>query len=147
MAPRFALAALLVVAAGCSRPSVDDAKSEILAADKAFCATSVKDGPQAAFEEYCASDAKLLSSPKVGRSAIIEAFRDLPKTASLTWDPASVDVAASGELGYTWGRYTLIVPGAKPGKPPFVRKGTYVTVWKKQSGRWRVALDGGHPDG
>jgi ketosteroid isomerase-like protein len=146
MASRFALAALLVLGAGCSQSS-NDAKSEILAADKAFCAKSVKDGAQAAFVEFCAGDAKLLSSPKQGRSAVLEAFRDLPKTASLTWDTAFVDVAASGDLGYTWGRYTLLVPSAKLGRPPFVRKGTYATIWRKESGRWKVVLDGGNPDG
>ena len=56
----------------------------------------------------------------------------------------NVDVAASGDLGVTWGFYTVERqdPVAEEGKA----YGKYVTVWRKQAdGRWKATLDIGNP--
>jgi ketosteroid isomerase-like protein len=142
------LALTSVLLAGCSMSGPEKFRSEILAADKAFCAKSVRDGPKAAFMAFIATGGKVLSETKVGPDAVNNMFLQLPPTATLTWEPAFVDVSASGDLGYTWGRFTLKVPGAKPGMPQLMRRGTYVTVWRHQNdGSWKVVLDGGNTDG
>lgn len=150
MNPRLiaVLASAAALLAGCSEPGPGQAKDEIIAADKAFSARSAKDGPKAAFLAYVSNDAKLLSVVRQGPDGVNESFMQLPPTATLTWEPAYVDVAASGELGYTWGRYILTVPSPQAAGRPLVQMGTYATIWKHQAiGGWRVVLDGGHPDG
>jgi ketosteroid isomerase-like protein len=147
MNPRasVALAATLALFSGCSGSGPAKAREEILAADKAFSALSEEEGPKAAMLEYVASDAKLLSVLPQGADGVKAEFMQLPLTAKLTWYPSYADVSESGDLGYTWGRYTLTVPMARK---PLVQMGTYVTIWKREvGGGWKVVLDGGHPDG
>ena len=141
------LAAALLVT-GCGRKSAEDVKAELVAADKAFSAKSHKDGPEAAFQAFLTAHAKLLSNYAEGAEGVRQTFMQYPKTATLEWEPAFADASESGELGYTWGRYTLFVPSPGNGLPPLLRKGTYVTIWRRQSdGSWKVVLDGGNPDG
>jgi ketosteroid isomerase-like protein len=63
--------------------------------------------------------------------------------AGLRWTPVGAAVAASGELGYTYGTWEWTGKGAD-GKP-IVQRGKYTTVWRKQAdGAWKVALDIGN---
>ena len=69
-------------------------------------------------------------------------FLDTPDN-HLTWAPVGAGIAASGDLGYTYGTYEFNSKD-KDGKP-VVDKGKYATVWKKQKdGSWKVALDIGN---
>ena len=131
----------------CAPSGVEKFKSEVLAADKAFCEASKRDGMQSAFLGVITPDAKLLGDSRYGADAVRDTFMQLPPTATLTWEPAYVDVSSSGDLGYTWGRYTLTLPSVTKGGPPSIRMGSYVTVWRRQpGGAWKVVLDGGTPD-
>jgi ketosteroid isomerase-like protein len=70
------------------------------------------------------------------------AFLD-DKTNHLTWTPVGADIAASGDLGYTYGTYEFTSNG-KDGKP-VVDHGKYTSIWKKQKdGSWKVVLDMGN---
>jgi ketosteroid isomerase-like protein len=70
------------------------------------------------------------------------AFLD-DKTNHLTWTPVGADIAASGDLGYTYGTYEFTSKG-KDGKP-VVDHGKYTSIWKKQQdGSWKVVLDMGN---
>ena len=143
-----AMASALALFAGCSQSGPEKFKAEILAADKAFAERSAKEGPKAAFLACIAGDGKLLNETRVGAAAVNTTFIQLPPTATLTWEPSFVDVSASGDLGYTWGRYALNVPSPKQGQPPYQKRGTYVTIWRRQpGGGWKFVLDGGNPDG
>jgi ketosteroid isomerase-like protein len=65
------------------------------------------------------------------------------KDNSLTWVQDYSEMAASGDLGYTYGTYEFHAIG-KDGKP-VVEHGKYMTAWKKQKdGSWKVALDMGN---
>jgi ketosteroid isomerase-like protein len=136
--------------AGCSQSSdgTEKFKQEVLAADKAFNDASVKDGPKAAFLRAISMDGKLLNDSRSGADAVNATYAQWPANATLKWEPSFVDVSASGDLGYTWGRYTFIVPTGVKGGHPLLKMGTYVTIWKRQpGGAWKVVLDGGNPDG
>jgi len=62
---------------------------------------------------------------------------------SLTWTPVHAEMAASGDLGYTYGTYVFKAKG-QDGKP-VTGNGKYTTIWKKQSdGSWKVVLDMGN---
>jgi len=69
-------------------------------------------------------------------------FLDKPDN-HLTWAPVGAGMAASGDLGYTYGTYEFSTKD-KDGKPT-VNKGKYATIWKKQKdGSWKVAMDMGN---
>jgi ketosteroid isomerase-like protein len=146
-------ASALVLAAaaaltGCSGSDPADSKDELIAADKAFSAMSAKEGPRAALLAYVTPDAKLLSQMRQGKDGVADMLVQLPPTATLSWEPSFADVGSAGDLGYTWGRYTLIIPSPKKGQEPVVQMGNYVTVWRRKAiGGWKVVLDGTHPDG
>jgi ketosteroid isomerase-like protein len=149
MSPRLAavLASAASLLAACTPSGTEKFKAEILAADKAFSDASAKQGIQTAFLAVVDPQAKLLSETRAGADGVRTFAMELPPTATLTWEPAFVDVSSSGDLGYTWGRYTLSIPNVTKGKPPSVQMGTYVTAWKRQpGGAWKVVLDGGYPD-
>ena len=65
------------------------------------------------------------------------------KHNSLTWTPVYADMAASGDLGYTYGTYEFRSKD-NDGKPA-VSFGKYASIWKKQKdGSWKVVMDMGN---
>jgi ketosteroid isomerase-like protein len=66
-----------------------------------------------------------------------------PPDFSLTWAPVKDEMAASGDLGYTYGNYVLKSKN-KDGKL-VTHHGKYASVWKKQKdGSWKVVMDMGN---
>jgi ketosteroid isomerase-like protein len=58
----------------------------------------------------------------------------------MTWRPTEGDIAASGDLGYTIGRWEFT--GAEGSA-----RGSYVTIWRRQpDGSWKVVVDIGDVD-
>jgi uncharacterized protein (TIGR02246 family) len=58
----------------------------------------------------------------------------------VTWAPTKVEVAASGDMAYDQGTYTMSMPG--PDGKPVSDTGKYLVVAKKQAdGSWKVAED------
>lgn len=63
------------------------------------------------------------------------------KNFSLTFAADKVDVAKSGDLGYSQGAYTMTFTPSK-GKKAVTEKGKYVTVFTKQgNGNWKNVAD------
>jgi len=58
---------------------------------------------------------------------------------AIDWKPLRVQVAESGELGFTSGVYTLTSNDAN-GKPATDR-GKYLEAWKKVDGKWKCLSD------
>jgi ketosteroid isomerase-like protein len=79
-----------------------------------------------------------------GKESIAKSMSFLDqKDNHLTWTPVRVDMAASGDLGYTFGTYEFRSKD-KDGKPT-VEYGKYASVWKKQKdGSWKVVMDMGN---
>jgi len=66
-----------------------------------------------------------------------------PEGTSLTWTPVKAKMAASGELGYTYGNYIYTAKN-KEGKI-VTSYGKYTSIWKKQKdGQWKVVVDMGN---
>lgn len=115
-----------------------NALNEMQQTDVDFSNRSKETGMKQAFLEYMEPDGILLRPnrlPVTGADAV-ELISSLNDTSfMLTWEPLGADVAASADMGYTYGMYDL-----KAGDS--VRQGTYVTIWKKQAdGRWKFVLD------
>ena len=66
-----------------------------------------------------------------------------PEGTTLTWTPIKAEMAASGDLGYTYGTYVYTAKN-KEGKV-VVNYGKYTSIWKKQKdGQWKVMVDMGN---
>lgn len=98
---------------------------------------------------YMADNAVLfnINPAVVGKKAIADFYRPSFESPDfqLTWSPSRGEMFPSGDMGYTSGRYEMRLKS--PQGSLIVRKGTYLTVWKKQGdGSWKVIADGGAPD-
>lgn len=114
---------------------------EIINADKAFSDMSRQLGMKKAFIQYISKEGALLRPghmPIVGADAI-DFLSQINDTAyTISWVPSRGDIASSGDLGYTFGIYTLVTADT-------TLKGTYVNVWKKQpDGDWKFVIDSGN---
>jgi hypothetical protein len=139
---RLTVAALLLGA--CSTvPTYPDATLEdLFNAERAFARDSTERGIRAAFLEHFATDG---IDFRPGPGAMRERMLARPVPADplallLDWSPQAGGVARSGELGFTTGPYSLRNQ-RDPSAP--TRYGYFFSVWKRENGRWRVALDGG----
>ena len=85
----------------------------------------------------------------VGLEAIRAADAALfePGGLRLRWEPAKAFAFTGRQGGMTRGRYRLILDApADDGGPDIVAEGTYLTLWRREDGRFKVYLDTGAPD-
>jgi ketosteroid isomerase-like protein len=76
-----------------------------------------------------------------GADAIRASWKGLLALPDLVikWEPKRVQVASSGDIGYTSGTWTLTFTG--PNGKPVSDHGKYLEVWKKIDGKWKCTLD------
>ena len=145
-----AVALLLALAGGCAKqpaagPDAAALRESLLEADRNFAATALTEGVVMAYEQFLAVDAAQLPDgglPLVGKESImanvLAAVAD--NEFSLSWEPVDAAVAASGDLGYTWGNYFL--EGLDPDGETYVAEGKYANVWRYSAAAgWQVILD------
>ena len=66
-------------------------------------------------------------------------------TNVLNWEPTDAHVFRGGDIGSTTGRYWAVNrTGADAGKE--TGRGRYVTMWRRDGGRWLVIMDTGYPE-
>lgn len=137
--------AVLALTLACSdHPSNPDAaRQEIIKAEKAFAEMAAEKGVPAAFLEYAAADAVLLRGKRLikGKENIRQYFDGQTlQNVKLDWEPEFVDVAASGDMAYTFGPYTF--SAADTSGNEISDTGYFHTVWKKQAdGKWKFVWD------
>jgi len=89
------------------------------------------------FADYASPDVRLYRAgnfPYIGKQAALEA---LAKTkGQIAWQPIGGDVSRAGDLGYTHGTYELT-----DDKKSSIERGSYVRIWQKQGGTWRIVID------
>ena len=121
-------------------------RTELMNADKAWNDASLQKGYFHSRGDFIADDGIELSEnemPVIGKQAVSDYAASHPDSAlKVQWVTLRADVAASGDLGYTYGSYSTQFK-TRSGKDTVVY-GAYVTVWKKQpNGSWKFAADGG----
>ncbi len=118
-------------------------KSELFDVEKEFCTMVQTEGVQKAFVYFAADSAVILRRNTVlkGKEAIRLQYASFPQKGSkLEWAPDFADVSASGDLGYTYGRYTLTSTDSIGHTTK--NEGVFHTVWKRQpDGQWRFVWD------
>lgn len=83
------------------------------------------------------NEASVSGKEAIGK--ILDEYHAMPGF-SITWSPSDVEVASSGDLGYSIGTYNLSINDSLGS--PMTDRGKYLTVWKKQAdGTWKVAVD------
>ena len=116
-------------------------KKEILETELAFAKMAKEEGVNKAFLEYVADDGVLLRNDSLilGKNAISSYLKN-SNSKGLDWKPDFVEVSNSGDLGYTYGKYTYKYPDSTGAIQ--INKGVFHTVWKKQSnGHWKFVWD------
>ena len=117
-------------------------KSELFAVEKEFCAMAQTDGVHKAFVHFAADSAAVQRKGQIlkGKENISKQYASFPKNDKLEWVPDFADVSASGDLGYTYGKYTYTTLDSLGRATQST--GIFHTVWKRQSdGKWRFVWD------
>ncbi|MEQ8925364.1 MAG: hypothetical protein RLO81_06090 [Fulvivirga sp.] len=116
----------------------------LLDVDAEFSAMSKENGMAEAFIFYADPDVVKLGQgehPIIGKSDLSESFAQIDDSKiELTWKPLKAEIAKSGELGYTYGKYYFTTRDSVEQ----TSIGYYVSIWKKQTdGSWKYVLDSG----
>jgi ketosteroid isomerase-like protein len=139
----------LLFSTGAARGAdANQARAEIERADAAFCLLAQKIGAAVAARAYAAPDATFLDTqPEVlhGPDAAALHLGGMPAGTVLQWKPLYAEAAASGDLGFSRGTYTLTLPA--PDGTVHTQTGHYLTIWRRQAdGTWKMIFDTGEPD-
>lgn len=115
----------------------DTALAALLERDRNFASAQRKQALAAVFPVYAARDVRLYRKdnlPYVGVQAATEALAT-PK-GRIKWQPIAGDVSSAGDLGYTHGTYEVTDDTKN-----VIEKGSYVRIWKRRNGMWRIVMD------
>jgi ketosteroid isomerase-like protein len=106
-------------------------------ADSDLCAAIRRDGLAKGYAQYLDREAVLLREGGL-RADAKEIRRYLQGKTAICERPQDTHVAASGDLGYTYGSYSQGVDVPEDAPPA----GYYVHVWRRDAkGRWHLAVD------
>ena len=137
---------LVIMATACNnKKQVDDSKV-LSDTDRFYSDLSAEKGMNASFLAMFDSAGVILRAnqmPIEGYEAIrASLMSESDSTFTLTWEPKFAKMAASGELGYTYGTYQI----TDKATDSIIGVGKYATIWQKQSdGKWKAILDTGNP--
>jgi len=138
VAPIAALAGASGAAPAAS--AAEAALDAMVDAERAFARLSAEQGMRTAFLAYIADDGVGF---RPGPIPLKETMRDDPEPPPglrLQWEARYGDIAASGDLGYITGPYTVESPAPDGGTRR--RQGCFFSIWRLQAGgAWRNVLD------
>ena len=89
------------------------------------------------FANYASPDVRLYRAgnlPYIGKQAAVAALATTK--GQVTWQPIGGDVSRAGDLGYTHGTYEVADDTKN-----VIERGSYVRIWQKQGGTWRIVMD------
>jgi ketosteroid isomerase-like protein len=112
------------------------AESSLLAADKAFGAMTATKGAVEAYTAAMHPDARFMRNgfQPMSRSGALEWIKTHVK--AWTTEPMKAETSEAGDLGYTWGKFSLTPPDRA------AYSGYYVRVWtRKADGSWQIAAE------
>jgi len=121
----------------------ENLKNEIIKTELDFAEMVKHEGIAKAFLYYAAEDAVLNRNNNLikGKEEIQNYFESQTlQNVKLEWVPDFVDVAKSGDLAYTYGKYTFSATNSNGKK--INSEGIFHTIWKKQSdSTWKYVWD------
>jgi ketosteroid isomerase-like protein len=119
--------------------AVDTAKAlqALLDRDRSYAADQTKQEQAKVYLVYASPDVRLYRPselPYIGRKAASEALAKAPR--QFVWQPIGGDVSRAGDLGYTHGTFDI-----ENDTNVVKEHGSYVRIWKKENGAWRIVMD------
>ncbi len=119
-------------------------KKEILQTEQQFEKMVQEKGMEKAFLAFADENAVLLRNNNLisGKNNIERYFKTPSKATNiqLNWKPDFIDVSKSGDLAYTYGKYTYSYTDENG--YPQESTGIFHTVWKRQNdGNWKFVWD------
>lgn len=141
------LVAALIVVVSCAPPvNLEQEQAALMVASTEWGKTG---DDLDRFTSFLAPDARLSywGAPAIeGIDAIRNSIGSLMKLPrfKMIWHPTRATVAASGDLGYTIGTFTMTFPNANG--MLITENGKQQTTWKKINGQWKVIEDTGTSD-
>jgi ketosteroid isomerase-like protein len=140
-------------AAGCAVATTssarDSTEESLMRADRDFAVATQLRGIDGWMSFYAPDAIRIRYRGNMVRGqAAIRQF-DLPNisdtTSTLNWEPTDAYVYNGGAVGSTTGRYWVTSRRTgDAGKE--LGRGRYVTVWRRDGGRWLVIMDTGYPE-
>ncbi len=114
---------------------------EIMATDKAVSKTASTIGFNHALLHFAGDGFVKLTEgayPIIGKLAFSEKIMAQKDITTLTWEPVEAEASQSGDLGFSWGNWKLVMTDT-------TIYGNYFSAWKKnKNGSWGMVLDGGN---
>ena len=131
--------------ASLAQSAKEKAIKEITKTENDFSAMASAKGLEAAFNWFAATDAIIKrgnDSLVYGKAGITNFYsKDVFKKAVLKWSPDFTNASESGDMGYTYGKYTWQLKDDQ-GKMVEESIGIFHSVWKKQKdGSWKFVWD------
>ncbi len=142
---KIALTVLALLASvSLAAPQKSPKPSDVLIQLEAEFAADVAQHGHAAFVTHFAEDG--VEVVDGGGFDSLEAIRKQPpwqEGTTLTWTPIKAELAASGDLGYTYGNY--VFTGKNKDGKLVSSYGKYTSIWRKgKDGQWKVVVDVGN---
>jgi ketosteroid isomerase-like protein len=137
----FVIIMIFIGILSCSKSPKNQNTGLLIQTDRDFSTMSVKQGMHKAFLNYVADEGVVLrnnSYPVKGKKLLEEKFATKSDSSFvLSREPLYEKLSESGDIGYTYGIHTST--NKLTGE---IKKGTYVTIWQKQTdGSWKFVLD------
>lgn len=141
--PQYLILILLLItscATETEKDSIEKWKQEIRQVEQDFAKMVNEKGIHDAFLNFAADDAVLKRGSLVIGKQAIDKHLEKSTSKNLSWSPDFIDVAASGDLGYTYGKYVFTYTDSIGNL--LEDTGIFHTVWKRQAdGLWKFVWD------
>ena len=112
--------------------------------DRETSTMSASQGITETYRHYLLNDSRLHRAqlmPLVEKISILN-FLDQQQWTKVSFEPIAAGVAQSGDLGYSYGQYSL----RKKTAASALEKGYYARIWKRDGkGNWKIAMDVAKP--
>jgi ketosteroid isomerase-like protein len=140
----YLITLLVIISCSSNREQqLEEWKQEVMETELAFAKMAKIDGIPKAFEVFAAPDAVLMRNNEliIGKQSIVDLYNEISNSnVKLEWKPEFIDVAASGDLAYTYGKYNYSVTDSTGEITS--SEGIFHTVWKRQEdGSWKYVWD------
>ena len=131
---------MILLSTSCQKQvDVETAKAELLQTAEQFNKENSESGYIEGYNKYMAEDALILppgSQPVMGREKYYAQMKAEGLVGQLEGEVLGAEVSASGDMGWTYGRWIFTVQDSL-GKP-VVSYGKYLCTWTKIDGQWKM---------
>jgi ketosteroid isomerase-like protein len=109
----------------------DGTTKSLVNAEKEFAKSIAKNGDKESYIEFSSASALVFRPNPVNAKTFYGS--QTKGTNDVTWEPTFAKVSRSGELGFTTGPYEVSGTTKKYGQ--------YLSIWKTENGKWKLAID------